>query len=104
VKFQKNKRKPDEEFLEWNKKQDCLCLYHGTQCIGDVVPAHIYAGGMSMKCDDKDTVPLCYAHHVSDIGLEQLSIHGFKEKYGIDVEEVAQNNYREFKNGRSEEI
>ena len=96
--FPKNPRKPDKDFLEWNKKQECLCLYHGTKCIGDTVPAHIFTGGMSMKCDDKDTVPLCWAHHVSDIGLEQLSIKGFKKKYGIDVREVAKNNYKEFQN------
>jgi len=97
--LQKNKRKPDKKLLLWQRKQECLCMEFGG-CIGDVVPAHIYTRGMSMKCDDKDSVPLCYTHHNPPDGLDGMSLENFKKKYGIDVEKEAKRLYKEFLNGQ----
>lgn len=48
----------DKRYLGWIKTLPCLdCGYH------DTVPHHVFTGGMSTKCSDYDTIPLCHVCH-----------------------------------------
>jgi len=54
-------------FLQWLRGRECAAERFGEiECDGRLEAAHVdYAGdkGMSTKCSDRYTIPLCSAHH-----------------------------------------
>ena len=54
------KRYTNKKYLKYIESQPCLVNH---SCQGDVVAHHTKAGGVSTKCSDHLTVPLCFIHH-----------------------------------------
>ena len=76
----KPKREVDKKYLEFIKKQFCLCK--NRDCIGDISPHHTVTKAASGS--DLKTVPLCATHHseVHNIGRDT-----FQKKYNIRFDE-----------------
>ena len=69
TKYSRRKRYP--EYMAWIAEQPC--------CICGAWPvevAHVGARGMSQKCSDLETLPLCVAHHRE--GIESQHVLGKK--------------------------
>lgn len=73
----KCKREVDKGYLEFIKKQPCLCRY-SADCIGDISPHHTITKGAGGS--DYDTVPLCAFHHMQ---CHTIGRDTFQRKHGI---------------------
>lgn len=91
MKFPKSKTPRDKKYLKYISQQECL-LRHDNQCLGEVVPHHIGKGGISIKCSDYETVPVCVFHHDW--------IHKQGKEWGRDMLERAAKLYKEKWDGK----
>lgn len=59
--MQKTKFIRDKKYLAFIRtEQCCICGNHH-----DIEAHHVFTGGMGIKCNDTDTVPLCSICHLS---------------------------------------
>ena len=50
-------------YLAFVRSHKCMGV---GKCLGDVQACHLENDGMSRKCDDRYTVPMCVKHHTED--------------------------------------
>lgn len=51
-----------KEYLEFVRGLPCS-VADSAWCEGQVIPHHVNAGGVAMKCSDAEVIPLCHRHH-----------------------------------------
>ena len=76
----KLKKKKDEQYLSWIRKQPCIVCYR-TPCEAHHVRTAANSG-MGIKPGDDQAVPLCPLHHRE---LHQIGVQTFCEKYWVDI-------------------
>ena len=93
----KPKREVDKKYLEFIKKQFCLC--RNRDCIGDTSPHHTTTKAASGS--DLKTVPLCATHHseVHNIGRDT-----FQKKYNIRFDEEIIKLLARYARGRNNNV
>ena len=57
------------------------CEVANRECMGQIIPHHVEAGGVGTKCHDTFTIPLCVFHHAET----HRGAKSFLEKYNIDL-------------------
>jgi len=65
--YARRERFPD--YLDWLRSQRCrVAVVLGTDryCEGGPTAAHVGERGLGRKCDDRESISLCYAHGVTD--------------------------------------
>lgn len=79
----------DPVHLAFVARLPCLCRGRpGLPCSGSVVAAHIRTAansGTGLKPSDRETVPMCSAHHM----LQHKGEKTFELQYGIDLKAEA---------------
>ena len=103
LKQQKGRVKPrpegheEPEYLEWLRSQDCRVavvtgVYPG--CMYPVEAAHVGESGLSMKCPDRESLPLCGYHHRVD-GHDHATAKGVLGFFGSMTKEARREWYEE---------
>lgn len=69
----------DQKYLDWICTKPCVC------CHTPAEPHHEGKHGMSIKCSDYETVPLCREHHMYRHLVGKTSFWGF---WNIDPEVI----------------
>lgn len=77
----KPKTPRDPKYLDFVRTFDCVDCGWPAQ-LGFIEAHHVYTGGMSIKCSDYDTVPLC--------GFNARGCHQKADKNQMDGERFAQ--------------
>lgn len=87
--LQKTKPAKDKKYRAHISSMPCLLA--GPNCRGIVAPHHVRNAGMSRKCSDYLTVPLCFRHHreLDDPGGSKKI---FEAKYGVDLKAIAKHH------------
>ncbi len=75
----KPSRETDKDYLEYIKKQSCLC--QDSDCFGDTVPHHTRSKGAGGA--DWLTIPLCGYHH-GILHSPNMGNRRFQEFHNID--------------------
>ena len=92
--FFKTKTFRSKKYLAFVRGLPCSIL----DCGNPAVAHHVYTGGVSMKCSDAETIPLCIGHHdeVHLIGKET-----FYQAHNTTIEEcLVQTMQRFIEEGR----
>lgn len=71
-----------QKYLDEVKKLPC-CVGFG--CFGDIAAHHVKSGGKSIKCDDHETIPLCWHHHnlIHTVGKKT-----FERRFNVNLNEL----------------
>jgi hypothetical protein len=83
------RKNEDPAYLDWIRTQPCvLCVSWGMFQKRITEAAHVGMRGMSQKCSDRETIPLCAEHH----RLGPVSHHVLGKKFwahhGLNREEM----------------
>lgn len=76
----------DKDYKAFIREQPCCITGITDSEVENVVPHHVEARGMSTKCSDYKTVPLCQSIHLE---LHQIGRKKFADKYSyVDFRNV----------------
>ena len=79
----KKKTFRSSKYLAFVRTLPCSIIDSGG-CEGQVVPHHVHAGGVGMKCSDAETIPLCHGHHHEHDITGKIT---FYKKYNTTIDE-----------------
>lgn len=85
------KSRPDRSaaFLDFVRGEICAAYaIDNAHCGGVTEAAHLETGGMSQKCSDYLTVPLCSEHHRGAGSVHQVGLVTFQITHGLNLWQV----------------
>lgn len=77
-------------FLQWLRGRPCLI---GGTCAGKIEACHVgtTGKGMSTKCADAESVPMCAHHHAAQ---HNAGIRTFEARHGVNLMAAASEYWR----------
>jgi hypothetical protein len=83
-----SKRETDEQYLDFIREQNCCVPSCGRR---GVDPHHIENDGLSRKCSDYDTIPLCRHHHTGMAGYHtwKAGPEAWKKHFNVNPKKLS---------------
>jgi len=87
------KERINEEFRSYVRSLGCLISNH--ECRGQI-HAHHFKHKSAGWGDEGNLIPLCHNHHTGNQGIHLIGKNTFMEKYGLQLEALADSIYHAF--------
>lgn len=93
----------DPQYLSWIRTLPCVvCLQWGFRVrgyLGTIEAAHVGQRGLSQKCPDRETLPLCVVHHRLGPNAVHVLGRNFWNRWKLDRYELIAGFNRRYDKG-----
>ena len=102
----------DPAYLKWIRTLPCVCcrwpifwetLHVQPRESGRIEAAHVGGRGLSQKCNDRETIPLCRWHHRTGPESHHRAAKRFWEIWAIDKTELIRKLNEKFEEEHAKE-